>query len=160
MEIERKWLTTGWIDAAPTCILKMRQGYVSVAPAVRIRSHQQEGKPTQYILCFKGQGGLSRKEIETEISPQLFAQLEEFIEAPLIEKEQRRYPLENGLVLEVNRVDAGKPGEFYYAEVEFQTEGEALAWQPPKELSDYLTHEVTHEKGQSMAEYWQETRLK
>lgn len=160
MEIERKWLTNGWFDAEPTRVLKMRQGYVAVAPAVRIRSHQQEGKPTQYILCFKGQGGLSRKEIETEITQQLFQELEDFIEKPLIEKEQRQYLLPNGLILEVNRVDAGLPSEFYYAEIEFETEEQALAWQPEGELAAYLTHEVTDEKGQSMAEYWQETRLK
>lgn len=158
MEIERKWLTEGWPQGTPQRILKMEQGYIAVAPAVRIRSHEEAGKPTQYILCFKGQGGLCRKEIETEISPELFEQLRDFIGKPLIQKEQRQYALPDGLVLEVNLVDAGLPSQFYYAEVEFDTPEQAVAWKPDSSLVGYLTKEVTNEKGQSMAEYWSETR--
>lgn len=159
MEIERKWLTNGWPDAVPVRTLYMQQGYVTTAPAVRIRSHQEQGKQTSYILCFKGDGGLSRKEIETEISAELFEQLKDFIGKPMIGKEQRRYALANGLVLEANLVDEGLGSEFYYVEVEFESEEQALNWQPDEWLKEYLVHEVTTEKGQSMAEYWNSTRL-
>lgn len=159
MEIERKWITTGWPTATPHRILQMNQGYISVAPAVRIRSHFEADKPPCYILCFKGQGGLCRQEIETEITPELFEQLESFIGKPLIQKEQRQYLLENGLVLEVNLVDKDQPTEFFYAEIEFSSPEQALAWKPDSPfLVEYLTHEVTNEKGQSMAEYWKTTR--
>lgn len=160
MEIERKWLTDGWPQGLEeTKRILMRQGYITTRPTVRIRS-EKSGDVTQYVLCFKGAAGpdgLAREEIESNIDPELFAKLEAFIGRPLIEKEQRRYALPGGLTLEVNQVDRGQPGEFFYAEVEFPTKEAALAWRPG-ELEEYLSDEVTGQPGQSMAAYWTETR--
>ena len=156
MEIERKWLTDGWPQGLEEQRrILMRQGYITTRPTVRIRS-EASGDVTEYVLCFKGAAGpdgLAREEIETNIAPELFAKLEAFIGRPLIEKEQRRYALPGGLTLEVNQVDRGQPGEFFYAEVEFPTREAALAWQPG-ELGEYLSDEVTGKPGQSMAAYW------
>ena len=160
MEIERKWLTNGWPQGLEEQRrILMRQGYITTRPTVRIRS-EASGDVTEYVLCFKGAAGpdgLAREEIETNIAPELFAKLEAFIGRPLIEKEQRRYALPGGLTLEVNQVDRGRPGELFYAEVEFPTREAALAWQPG-ELGEYLSDEVTGKPGQSMAAYWTETR--
>lgn len=160
MEIERKWLINGWPQGLEEQRrILMRQGYITTRPTVRIRS-EASGDVTEYVLCFKGAAGpdgLAREEIETNIAPELFAKLEAFIGRPLIEKEQRRYALPGGLTLEVNQVDRGRPGEFFYAEVEFPTREAALAWQPG-ELGEYLSDEVTGKPGQSMAAYWTETR--
>lgn len=160
MEIERKWLTDGWPQGLEEQRrILMRQGYITTRPTVRIRS-EASGDVTEYVLCFKGAAGpdgLAREEIETNIGSELFAKLEAFIGRPLIEKEQRRYDLPGGLTLEVNQVDRGQPGEFFYAEVEFPTREAALAWQPG-ELGEYLSDEVTGKPGQSMAAYWTETR--
>lgn len=160
MEIERKWLTDGWPQGLEEQRrILMRQGYITTRPTVRIRS-EASGDVTEYVLCFKGAAGpdgLAREEIETNIDLELFAKLEAFIGRPLIEKEQRRYDLPGGLTLEVNQVDRGQPGEFFYAEVEFPTREAALAWQPG-ELGEYLSDEVTGKPGQSMAAYWTETR--
>lgn len=160
MEIERKWLTDGWPQGVEEQRrILMRQGYITTRPTVRIRS-EASGDVTEYVLCFKGAAGpdgLAREEIETNIDPELFAKLEAFVGRPLIEKEQRRYALPGGLTLEVNQVDRGQPGEFFYAEVEFPTKEAALAWQPG-ELGEYLSDEVTGKPGQSMAAYWTETR--
>lgn len=82
------------------------------------------------MLCFKGAGTLSREEIETEIDAELFAKLEHLIGKPLIRKERRGYRLPGGLTLEVNCVDPDLPTAFWYAEVEFETEAQALAWDP------------------------------
>jgi adenylate cyclase len=110
MEIERKWLVAGWPEGrAESEEFAMRQGYVSVRPTVRIREEALRGGPVRYILCFKSAGGLSREEIETEISPALFRDLEtRMIAKPLIPKVRRSYPLPGGLVLEVNAVDAAR----------------------------------------------------
>lgn len=160
MEIERKWLTDGWPQGLEEQRrILMRQGYITTRPTVRIRS-EASGDVTEYVLCFKGAAGpdgLAREEIETNIDPELFAKLKAFVGRPLIEKEQRRYALPGGLTLEVNQVDRGQPGEFFYAEVEFPTREAALAWQPG-ELEEYLSEEVTGKPGQSMAAYWTETR--
>ena len=160
MEIERKWLTNGWPQGLEEQRrILMRQGYITTRPTVRIRS-EASGDVTEYVLCFKGAAGpdgLAREEIETNIAPELFAKLEAFIGRPLIEKEQRRYSLPGGLTLEVNQVDRGRPGEFFYAELEFPTREAALAWQHG-ELGEYLSDEVTGKPGKSMAAYWTETR--
>ena len=160
MEIERKWNTNGWPDGVqPDRILYMDQGYIALRPTVRIR-REAEGDAVRHVLCFKGQAdalGLAREEIEADISPDLFNRLAQFIGKPLIRKEQRRYALEGGRTLEVNRVDAGQPHEFFYAEVEFPSREEALAWTPGP-WADYLNQEVTGLPGQSMADYWQATR--
>lgn len=157
MEIERKWLTGSWPGLPETCRIEMRQGYLSLGPTVRIRS-ERRGEHTSYVLCIKGAGTLAREEIELPLTEDQFARLERMIGRPLIEKQQRRYALPDGLVLEVNQVDAGQPGEFFYAEVEFSSVQQALVWEPG-ELADYLHNEVTSTPGQSMGEYWRRTRL-
>ena len=162
MEIERKWMVNGWPEGLEqTEGYTMRQGYISVRPTVRIRMEALEGGRTAYVLCFKGPagpGGLAREEIETEIEPELFSRLEKLIGKPMIEKQQRRYALPDGLTLEVNLVDKGLPGEFWYAEVEYESVAQANAWQAPAALRDYLTRDVTGEPGQSMGSYWVQTR--
>ena len=161
MEIERKWMVTGWPEGLP---LKdefaMRQGYISARPTVRIREEALTGGSTCYILCFKSEGGLARQEIERPIDKGLFRELEEKIIAkPLIPKLRRSYLLPDGRVLEVNHVDQGQPTEFWYAEVEYPTVEAARAWQPAAVgLADYLWDEVTDQPGQSMGAYWVQTR--
>ena len=158
MEIERKWLTQGWPQGQPDRVIEMEQGYISVSPTVRIRSHRETEKADRYVLCFKSKGGLVRQEIETDIDKALFDQLRDFIGKPLVKKVQRRYNLPGGLVLEANQVDPGQPTAFFYAEVEFASEADALAWQPVQELADYLQNEVTNQPGESMGAYWLRTR--
>ena len=151
MEIERKWMVLDWPRGLrPVRTHIMDQGYLCVRPTVRIRREALEGGPTALVLCFKGAPdptGLSRPEVETEIGPELFAQLEALIGKPLIRKERRSYLLPEGLVLEVNEVDPGQPDGFFYA------------WDPGScGLGRYLALEVTGQPGASMGEYWEKTR--
>lgn len=160
MEIERKWMVQGWPEGL-TCTeeYQMDQGYFSVRPTVRIRREELQGGDTHYVLCFKGAGTLAREEIETDIDPELYGKLKKLLGKPLIAKVRRGYALPGGLTLEVNQVDAGQPGEFFYAEIEYPTTGAALAWQPDTEtLRTYLSDEVTGKPGASMGEYWLRTR--
>ena len=163
MEIERKWMVTNWPDEKSfplTETYQMDQSYISVRPTVRIRREALQGGCTALVLCFKGAGTLSREEIETEIDADLFARLEHLIGKPLIKKERRSYRLPDGLTLEVNCVDKGLPTAFWYAEVEYKTEAQALAWDPAAVgLGDYLSDECTGKPGSSMGDYWQQTRL-
>lgn len=161
MEIERKWMVTGWPQGLPLAEdYQMDQGYISVRPTVRIRREALAGGPTALVLCFKGEGTLSREEIETEIDADLFARLERLIGKPLIRKQRRGYRLPDGLMLEVNCVDSGLPTAFWYAEVEFSTEAQALAWDPAAVgLGAYLADECTGKPGASMGEYWLQTRV-
>ena len=158
MEIERRWLVEGWPELEAAAIIHMDQGYFSTRPAVRVRREAEEGGPCQYIVCFKGKGGLAREEIEISLDPDQYGRLSAMLGKPMIQKEQRRYSLPGGLTLEVNQVDPQRDTGFFYAEVEFSTEEAALAWAPPAELSPYLSHEVTGQPGESMAAYWARTR--
>jgi len=57
-------------------------------------------------------------------------------------------------------VDKGLPTAFWYAEVEYKTEAQALAWDPAAVgLGNYLSDECTGKPGNSMGDYWQQTRL-
>lgn len=181
LEIERKWMVIDWPESCeedlpegslPLPLLEeqaMEQGYVTTKPTVRIRSGKilnssvsEKIGTVEYILCFKSKSrnsGLSRKELEFPIEEARFRELEEFIGLPLIHKVRRTYVLPDGKHLEVNHVDEGLPSEFWYAEVEFSSEEEAVSWTPSSVgLEHYLNNEVTRQKGQSMATYWRKTR--
>ena len=152
MEIERKWKIAGFpASLAPIRSAHMRQGYLSVAPVVRIRD---EGG--RYVLCFKGPGTLAREEIELPLDEETFGRLEALIGRPLVTKEYRAYRLPGGEVLEVSLVDEGQPTEFYYAEVEFPSVEAANAFTPPEGLG--LGEEMTQHAGFSMSRYWRYTR--
>lgn len=170
MEIERKWMVQNWPPAGLELIRqqRMRQGYVTVRPTVRIREETdlpvkpgEQGR-TAYILCLKSAStddGLARTEIEMEIPKEKFGEIEAMIGKPLIEKTRRMYRLPGGLSLEVNQVDQGLPTEFWYAEVEFDSVEQAKSWKPEAAgLGDYLSDEVTGQPGSSMGAYWEETR--
>ena len=158
MEIERRWLVNGWPELESSSVIFMDQGYFATRPAVRVRREALEGGPCQYIVCFKGKGGLVREEIELPVTEAQYQALAGMLNGPMIQKEQRRYPLPGGLTLEVNQVDKDLPTRFFYAEVEFPDEETAQAWTPPSELTAYLSRETTGQPGESMAAYWARTR--
>ena len=162
MEIERKWMVTGWPQADYPLLSEqsMRQGYVSVSPTVRIREEAMKDGETEYILCFKSSGGLARKEIEMAVPKEKFLELEDLIGRPLIPKVRRTFLLPDGLKLEVNHVDEGLPTEFWYAEIEYGSIEEAENWKPSDDyLETFLSDEVTLDPSQTMGAYWVRTRL-
>ena len=163
MEIERKWMVKGWPSPELPLLFEqeMRQGYISLAPTVRIREEATVGGGTEYVLCIKSPGLLARQEIEINLEKETFDQLEDLIGLPLIPKIRRTYQLPDGLRLEVSHVDQGLPTEFWYAEVEYPTVEQATSWKPASVgLASYLDDEVTSQPGQSMGAYWQQTRIK
>ena len=162
MEIERKWDVSGWPEADLPLIEehKMRQGYLTVRPTVRIREEAKTGGSIAFILCLKSGGTIAREEIEIEISRERFDAISRMIGIPLIEKTRRTYLLPDGMHLEVNHVDEGLPTEFWYAEIEYDSIEEARAWDPASAgLEHYLGRDVSEEPGQSMGAFWELTRL-
>jgi CYTH domain-containing protein len=172
MEIERKWMVSGW----PEDVLKdvqlpflftelQEQGYLHTnVPIVRIR--REERRPAdlrqssvRHVLCIKSAGRLVRQEVEMEIPAEQFGELRDMIGKPLIQKVRKVYQLPDGHSLEVNLVDEGLPSEFMYAEVEFESVEEARIWDPAASgLGSYLDDDVTEKPGQSMSAYWMVTR--
>lgn len=86
MEIERKFLLKKLPDIEPVKHIEVYQGYISIKPEVRIRSYEVLDGENQghkaYILTIKGDGNLSREEIETYISKEFFMQVAQFIGKP------------------------------------------------------------------------------
>ena len=158
MEIERKF----WLDGFPEGLQPVRrmqtwQGYLYTDPnEVRIRkSVEEDTGHTRYRLCIKSGGDLSRTEVETELTEGQFQELCGLLEPgrALIHKDYRAYRLEDGLTLECSIVDEGA---FSYAEVEFDSEEAAKAWQPPA----FLGRETTYEQGFKMKHYWLKRSLR
>ena len=162
MEIERKWMVSGWpseeLGLEMLYEQSMRQGYINVRPTVRIREEAMTGGDTEYVLCFKSGTGLVRKEIEMDISADKFRELEDLIGLPLIPKVRRTYGLPDGNKLEVNHVDEGLPTEFWYAEIEYESVEAATSWKPEGAAAEYLNNEVTGQPGSTMGAYWEMTR--
>lgn len=157
MEIERKF----WLERFPEHLPLVRrlqtwQGYLYTDPnEVRIRkSVEEDTGRTYYRLCIKSGGDLSRTEVETELSEEQFQEMCDLLEPGkrLIHKDYRAYRLEDGRLLECSIVD---DGAFAYAEVEFESEAAAKAWQPP----DCLGRETTYERGYKMKHYWRDGKL-
>ena len=132
----------------------MLQGYLSTDPEVRIRSSKKDTH-TDYKLTVKGDGTLSRDEFEIFVARDFFDGVRRIIDKPFISKLCRKYQLDGGLILECSHVDAARKSEFMYAEIEFESELQALAFEPPP----YLGREVTYDPEYKMKNYWQKTRL-
>ena len=150
MEIERKFLIPDFPDRLRELSrAQVWQGYLATDPVVRIRKKQTESTAS-YKLCFKGEGQLVRQETELEISGEIFEELSRLLKKPLIHKDYRVYDLD-GRKLECSRVDVNGKGVWYYAEIEFSSKEEAIAFCAP----DFLQNEVTYQKGYTMSEYWE-----
>lgn len=102
MEIERKFLLSGFPDLPELERAEVFQGYLGISPEVRIRS-KRVGEAETYRLCFKGEGSLVREEIELDLDKATFESLKKLLPKPMIRKEYRIYRLENGLRLECSR---------------------------------------------------------
>ena len=149
IEIERKWLIDSFPSLPVEEELDIEQGYLSFSPStVRIRKSVRSNE-AGYRLCIKGNGTLSRTEVETPLSASQYEALLPLLAAPPSRKQLRVFRLPGGERLECSLVDGGEPGAFYYAEVEFSSEESARAFVPPS----FLGREVTEEPCWTMAEY-------
>lgn len=147
LEVERKFAISGFPDLPELSRSLLKQGYLSTAPVVRIRSKETPEGAVSCRICIKGKGGLVRTEVEQEISRSKFDALCTLLPTEPVEKEQRTYRLPDGHVLECNCVEQGS---YWYAEVEFSSVSEAQAFVPPA----FLGEELTGRPGFSMSEYW------
>lgn len=156
MEIERKFLIKHLPNLPTVRNSIVYQGYVSIDPEVRIRAeYTYVGKElvSNFWLTIKGNGTLSRTEIETPISPQYFNDVVEFIGYPLIKKECAFYDVdEHELCIAI--VDPDTPDQFMYGEVEFDSEEKATNYTYPFEAED-----ITYDKSYKMKNYWKRTRI-
>lgn len=156
MEIERRFLVSGFPDQEPIKKAWVEQGYLCTGDVeARIRKTVNSDRTT-YKLCFKSDGTLSRKEVEFEIDQIYYEQLLTLLKGAMIVKDYRVYAL-GDKKLEVCEVDPGTIGNYYYAEIEFNSEEEAIKYDPSQ--IPHFIKEVTYEKSYNMKNYWQVTRI-
>jgi len=134
MEIERKYI----IEETPKNLKgflskKIKQGYISTSPVIRIRQLGEE-----YILTIKGKGLLAREEHELNISESEFYTLSKKVDGIVIDKTRYYIPFGN-YTIEFDIFHKDYDG-LLLAEVEFETLEEANSFTPP----DWFGEDVTH----------------
>ena len=114
--------------------LHIEQGYLSVNPVVRIRRSNEE-----YYLTYKGSGLLSREEYNLPLTKESYEHLREKVDGIVICKRRYEIPEKDGLTIELDVFGAPYEG-LYLAEVEFGSEEEALAYEPPAWFAEDVTN--------------------
>lgn len=165
MEIERKWIVTDFPEEKPRKEYEVETLYLWVSEEMEIRIRRkrkicngacgaQHGE-WKYKLSIKTGNGLVRTEDEFEVSENIWNHVLESIPFPNpIRKHYCKYPLNDGLTLEVSKVD----DRWHYAEVEFPDEATANAWKPFEYLR-VCGEEVTGDPKYAMKRYWVDTRV-
>lgn len=138
MEIERKFKVKALPEELERYPKKrIRQGYLSTRPVVRAR---QEGEA--YYLTYKGEGMLSREEYNLPLTEESCSHLLEKADGLVIVKDRYFIPFQEWTI----ELDLFQPplAPLVVAEVEFSTEAEALAFQPPAWFGEDVTYDPAY----------------
>lgn len=134
MEIERKYLVPVLPENLEQYPCKhIEQGYLATDPVVRIRRSNDK-----YILTYKGRGLMVREEYNLPLNAESFEHLKEKIDGILIKKCRYLIPYGEKYTIELD-VFEGELAPLQLAEVEFETEEEANAFQPPEWFGEDVT---------------------
>ena len=127
MEIEKKYLTKkvhfsleGFKKA------EISQCYISTEPVIRLRNHS--GK---YMLTVKGDGLISREELELNITKEQYERLIKKSETSIVIKTRYYIPLKCGLTAELDVYHSQLDG-LITTEVEFSSLEEMETFAPPR----------------------------
>lgn len=132
MEIERKYLvkTLPALDAFKCRLIE--QGYLSVSPVVRVRRDNDD-----YYLTYKGSGMMSREEYNLPLDKDSYDHLLKKADGNIITKKRYEIPFEK-YTIELDVFEGVFEGTVL-AEVEFESEEEALSFVAP----DWFAEDVT-----------------
>jgi adenylate cyclase len=134
MEVERKFLVREAPDLQGTDSAEIHQGYLAIGSEGEVRLRR---KGDRFLLTAKRGGGLSREESEVELDQDAFERLWPLTEGRRLQKHRHVVP-HGDLKIEVD-VYTGDLEGLVVAEVEFPSEEDARAFEPP----DWLGQEVT-----------------
>lgn len=133
MEIERKFLVRelpAHLEEYPK--RHIEQGYLCVAPVVRIRKDNEK-----YELTYKSGGMMVRQEYNLPLDKESYEHLKTKVDGRLIAKTRYMIPHEPYTIeLDVFENDLAP---LVLAEVEFQTEEEANTFAPPEWFGEDVT---------------------
>lgn len=152
MEIERKWLLRQLPKKPADAKYWIEQFYVSTSPEVRLRRCVPNGdyeNKVPYRITIKGEGDLSRIEIQNTVSQDFYEQALDFINLEPIQKHHLEYNVD-GYKIEIAVVLNLDP--FVYAEVEFDSEEEAKNYKFP--WPELVEEEITNDESYKMKNFW------
>lgn len=140
MEIERKFLIKKEslpqnLDQYPHS--QLEQAYVLTEPVLRIRK-----KNDLYILTYKGQGLMSREEVEFPLTEEAYGKLLTKTDGNIISKTRYLLPEKENLTIELD-IFSGIFNGLHIAEVEFPDEESALSYNAPDWFGPDVTNENT-----------------
>lgn len=138
MEIERKFLVQQLPEAYHTYPRhRIEQAYLCVTPVVRVRRSNDA-----YYLTYKGSGLLAREEVNLPLTAESYRHLLEKADGNVIAKDRFCIPFEEHII-ELDIFDSPF-APLMIAEVEFSTEEEALAFQPPTWFGAEVTYDPAY----------------
>lgn len=151
MEIERKFTIKQLPKDIETYEKKeIEQAYLCRKPTIRIRKSNED-----YILTYKSKQGLNLpktvtaracEEVELPLNKEAYLHLKEKADGSIISKTRYLIPIENNRKIELD-VFHGYLEGLQFAEVEFESEEEAAAYQLP----DWFLEDVTFDRRYSNA---------
>jgi adenylate cyclase len=134
VEIERKFLVEHLPDeVGQATSRRIDQGYVALDEGAEVRLRRYGG---ELWLTVKGSGGLARVEEELQLDPEQFESLWPLTEGRRLEK--TRHVLPGGIELDVYE---GTLEGLVVAEVEFASEDESAAFEPPEWFGAEVTED-------------------
>jgi len=134
MEVERKFLVPDPRDLDEAAVDEIEQGYLAVGSEGEVRVRR---KGEKLLLTAKRGSGLSRQEAEVEIDRASFDELWSLTEGRRLRK--RRHIVPHGhLRIELDVYEGDLEG-LVVAEIEFPSEEEARAFDPPGWLGEEVT---------------------
>jgi adenylate cyclase len=134
MEVERKFLVSVPPNLDAANVDEIEQGYLAIGSDGEVRVRR---KGDQLLLTAKRGSGLSRQEAEIELDSTSFDELWALTEGRRLRK--RRHVIPHGeLKIEMD-VYGGDLEGLIVAEIEFRSEEEAKAFDPPGWLGEEVT---------------------
>jgi adenylate cyclase len=134
VEVERKFVVSDLPNLEGTDFDEIEQGYLAIGTDGEVRLRR---KGDRLALTAKRGAGLSRQEAETELDRERFDELWPLTDGRRLHK--RRYVLPHGdLKVELDVYEGDLEG-LVVAEIEFDSEEEARAFEPPRWLGEEVT---------------------
>lgn len=134
MEIERKFLIPSLPDDLSTYDQHhIEQGYLCTAPVVRIRKEDD-----LYYMTYKSKGMMVREEYNLPLTKESYEHLKPKADGIVISKTRYLIPYNDALTIELDVFHDDYEG-LWLAEVEFDSEEAANAFQPPAWFGEDVT---------------------
>jgi CYTH domain-containing protein len=134
MEVERKFVVPDPPDLEGTEADEIEQGYLAIGAEGEVRVRRRGDR---LLMTAKRGEGLARQEAEIELDREEFDELWPLTEGRRLHKRRHLIPHED-LEIEVD-VYAGHLAGLVVAEIEFPSEEEARAFDPPEWLGEEVT---------------------